>query len=238
MDCYRARVVEDVPPELARVRKLLALAGSSNPHEAAVAAARAQALIEAHRLEGWLRAARDAAADPDPIVDARDTPLSRARRLRKWKVALAVTLAELNECAAYTLCAGQEEAIVLIGRGRDRAAVAELWGWLVTRIEWLSATHGAGKPHAWHEAFRIGVVDAVAQRLQVASDEVVASQASAALVRVDPARAAHREALARFVAERLGPSRGRALRVDAAAWRRGRRAAHDLALPGRGPADD
>lgn len=225
-------MVDEVPPELARVRKLLALAGSSNPHEAAVAAARAQALIEAHRLEAWLHAARDAAADPDPITDARDTPLVRARRLRKWKIALAVTLAELNECAAYTWAAGAEEAIVLIGRGRDRAAVAELWGWLVTRIEWLSATHGEGRSHRWHEAFRVGVVDTVAERLRAVRDEVSATQDGAALVRVDPARAAHREALARVVAERLGPARGRALRVDAAAWRRGRRAAEALPLPG------
>ena len=34
-----------------RVRKLLALAGSSNVHEAAAAAARAQELITRHRLE-------------------------------------------------------------------------------------------------------------------------------------------------------------------------------------------
>ena len=36
------------------------------------------------------------------------------------------------------------EAIVLVGRGRDRELVVELWQWLVRRIEWLSATHGAG----------------------------------------------------------------------------------------------
>lgn len=231
-------MADDVPPELARVRKLLALARSSNPHEAAVAAARAQALIEAYRLDAWVRASAEAAADPDPIVDARDAPLVRARRLRKWKVALALTLADLNECAAYTLALGGEEAIVLIGRGRDRAAVAELWSWLVTRIEWLSATHGAGRPHAWHEAFRIGVVDAIAERMHAAGEAVEASPASAALVAVDPVRAAHREALARFVEERLGPSRGRALRVDAAAWRKGRRAAHEVTLPGRAADDD
>lgn len=219
------------PPALARVRKLLALATSSNPHEAAVAAAHAQALIEAHRLERWLAAERATAEDADPIVDARDTPLVRARRLRKWKVALAVMLAEHNDCTAYTLDAGREQQVVLIGRQRDRDAVAELWSWLSTRIEWLSATHGAGKPHAWHEAFRIGVVDAVAERLDAASADARATLDTAALVVVDPARAAHREALERFVAERLGPGKSRALRVDAAAWRKGRRAASDLDLP-------
>lgn len=219
------------PTALARVRKLLALATSPNPHEAAAAAARAQALIETHRLQRWLDAARTVEADPDPIVDAADTPLARGRKLRKWKVALAAMLADANDCVAYTQIGGHDQSIVLIGRQRDRDAVAELWAWLVTRIEWLSATHGEGRDRAWHEAFRVGVVDAIAERLAEATAGAHAELDPTALVIVDPARAAHREALDRVVAERLGPARSRAMRVDATAWRRGRRAAAKLPLP-------
>lgn len=218
------------PPALARVRKLLALATSPNPHEAALAAARAQALIEAHRLQAWLDAERQAEEDPDPIVDARDEPLELGRRLRKWKVVLAATLAEANGCIAYTLERGKEQAIVLVGRGRDRAAVVELWGWLVKRIEWLSATHGAGRDRQWHEAFRIGVVDAIADRLREGNEEARAGLEDAALVVVEPAAVAHREALER-VTEGLGLGSGRAMRVDARAWQRGRAAGRDVELP-------
>ncbi|MCX4247635.1 DUF2786 domain-containing protein [Paraliomyxa miuraensis] len=213
------------------MRKLLALATSPNPHEAALAAARAQALIEAHRLQEWLDAEQRVHEDPDPIVDARDEPLEVSRRLRKWKVVLASTLAEANDCIAYTLEQGQERAIVLVGRLRDRAAVIELWTWLVKRIEWLSATHGAGRSRQWHEAFRIGVVDAVAERLRHGSDEARHELSSTALVKVEPLRAAHREALQRFASERLGLSSGRGISVDAHAWARGRAAADDVELP-------
>ena len=195
-----------------------------------MAAARAQALIEAHRLQSWLDAERTVEADPDPIVDARDEPLEVGRRLRKWKVVLATTLAEANGCIAYTLASGREQAIVLVGRGRDRAAVVELWGWLVKRIEWLSATHGEGRSRPWHEAFRVGVVDAIADRLVQSNEEVRATLDRTALVVVEPARAAHREALDR-VTEGLRLGRGRGVRVDARAWQRGRAAGGDMELP-------
>ncbi len=221
---------------LDRVRKLLALATSDNPHEAALAASRAQAIIETHRLQRWLDAERAVEEDPDPIVDARDQPLEVARRLRRWKSALASVLADANGCVAYTLSTpspGQPKAcaIVLVGRARDRAAVGALWDWLVKRIEWLSATHGDRRSKKWHDAFRLGVVDAVAERLRDASAQTRTTLDAAALVIVDPARAAHREALDRFVADALQLGPGRSMSVDARAWEQGKRASEDLELP-------
>lgn len=219
------------PAALDRVRKLLALATSPNPHEAALAASRAQALIEAHRLQAWIDAEREVEQDPDPIVDAREEPLETGRRIRKWKSALAVVLAEANGAVAYTLDRGKDSAIVLVGRSADRAAVAELWSWLVKRIEWLSATHGAGQTKKWHEAFRFGVVDSVAQRLRESTTEARSELSEAALVVVDPAQAAHRDAMQRFVTSNLRLSRGRGVRVDAEAWESGKSASGDLDLP-------
>jgi uncharacterized protein DUF2786 len=218
------------PAALARVRKLLALATSSNPHEAALAAARAQAIIEANRLESWLAATHEVADDPDPIVDAREQPLETARKLRKWKVALASALAQVNGCVAYVRQGQGGDAIVLVGRARDREAVQALWEWLVKRIEWLSATHGAGRSRQWHDAFRIGVVDEVSERLDEGRARGRSELSSTALVAIDPLHAAHRDALDRFVADNLGLAQGRGLRVDASAYRRGRGAAADLPL--------
>ena len=215
---------------LSRVRKLLALAASPNVHEATSAAALAQTLIARHRLQAWLDAEEATVADPDPIVDARDTPLDASKRLRKWKIVLASALADANGCVAYTLDRGKDQAIVLIGRARDRDAVLELWGWLVTRIEWLSATHGAGHDRQWHEAFRIGCVDTVAEKLAGVAAEVRSEFSEAALVRVDPAARAERDALERFVSERMQFAKGRGIRVDAWAWAAGRDAADALDL--------
>lgn len=213
---------------LDRVRKLLALATSPNVHEAAVAAARAQRLIAEHRLEALLAA--DAAQEQgEPIDDARDAPLEVARKLRAWKIALASALARCNGCVAYTLDQGGSSAIVLVGRASDRAAVRALWDWLVRRIEWLSATAGPQRSRAWHEAFRVGAVDTVAERLTAAGEQ--AQRASAGLMRVDQALAAHQRALDAFVNERLKLGAGRGLRVRFDGYQAGKRAAFELDLP-------
>lgn len=216
---------------LDRVRKLLALATSPNVHEAAAAAAQAQALITRHRLEGWLDAERAIADDPDPIADARDEPLDVARKQRPWKVVLASALADVNGCLAYTLERDADQAIVLVGRARDRAAVVTLWAWLLRRIEWLSATHGEGRPRRWHEAFRVGAVDAISQRLRATTAAEHDATEGTALAIIDRALEAERAALERFADEHLRPGRGRGLRVDAAAWKKGRAAGEALKLP-------
>jgi len=215
-------------PILERVRKLLALAGSPNVHEAASAAAAAQALIVAHRLEGMLDA-REAGSAADDITDGREAPLEKARRPRRWKVSLAVGLAEANGCIAYSALVGDETWLLLAGRAEDREAVAALWEWLVARLEWLSASHGAGRSRDWHEAFRIGAAEAVVARLAGAEIPAAASpDQEAALVRVQAVRASALEAWAERHL-RLGPGRG--MRVDARALEQGRAAGATLKLP-------
>jgi hypothetical protein len=221
------------PGLLERVHKLLALTASPNAHEALAAARAAQALISRHRLEAWLQT--DAAADADPLSDGRDQPLERARRLRKWKVALGGALAEVNATAAWVLETGSEEHLCIAGRARDRALVQALYEGLARRIEWASATAGAGRPRAWHEAFRIGMADAIAPRLAEVDAELEAGSRAlgpageGALVRI----AQERAALERFLDERFGPGKGRRLRVDARAYARGRAAGAELPLPRR-----
>ena len=209
---------------LDRVRKLLALAGSDNVHEAAAAAARAQALITQHRLDDWLT---DDASHVDPITDARDEPLEVFRKLRRWKTVLAAELARANGCVAYTLQRANDQALVLIGRKRDRDAVKALYDDLVVRLEWLSATHGPGKGKKWHDSFRIGAVHTLSQRLQQAPALPVETSRTA-LARIEPRMAAHERELERVTQERLGTGRSRSIRVIGEAWDRGMAAATDL----------
>lgn len=212
----------DLSRVLDRVRKLLALATSPNVHEAALAAAQAQALIDRHRLDALL--ADEVAA---PITDGADEPLERARRPRKWRSVLASALAEANGCLAWSAQRGGETELYVLGRAEDRAAVVVLWAWLAPRIEWLSATHGAGKDRAWHEAFRIGAVETVVQRLRGAAPR----SEEAGLVRVQQDLIARREAVERYAAERLGLGKGRGMRLDARAYAKGRAAGAELVLP-------
>ncbi|MCK6548528.1 DUF2786 domain-containing protein [Myxococcota bacterium] len=224
-----------------RVEKLFALATSSNPHEAIAAARAAQVLVSKYRLEAWLAARDEVAADPDPITDGRDAPIERARRIRTWKRVLASALADVNGGAAWVFEAGAEELLCIVARARDRAVVEALYRGLVKRIEWSSATAGVGRPRAWHEAFRIGVVDAIVPRLAEAEAEVdaevhAAPASAGALVRIDRERLARDEALDHFLDAHFGPkARGRGLRVDARAYDRGRTAGAELPLPRRSP---
>jgi hypothetical protein len=209
---------------LDRVRKLLALATSPDAHEAASAAAHAQALIDRHRLRAILDEESAAESGDDPITDARDQPLETARKIRPWKVLLALELASRNGCVAYTLETDDGQSLVLVGRAADREAVTTLWSWLVRRIEWLSATHGAGRSRRWHDDFRVGVVDAIAKRFAGENREEPAEHApldARSIARVDQAIAARAEALNRFVDKHLRLGAGRAIRVDPRAYNQG-----------------
>lgn len=213
---------------LDRARKLLALAGSPNPHEAAAAAARANALIREHRLEAWL--ADEQLAESDPIEDDRAHPIDAARRIRPWRAALAGVLASANGCLAYTLATPGRDVLVLVGRADDRAAVRVLWDALVHQIEWLSATHGPSRDRRWHEAFRLGVVDAVRTRLSEPQPLPDALSVEA-IARIGPAQDAHQRRLDAFAERHLRLSRGRGLPVDPRAVEKGRKAGADLPLP-------
>lgn len=216
---------------LARVRKLLALTASPNVHEAAAAAARAQALITRHKLQALLDAQDDAEAT---LSDGRDAPLETARRVRKWKVVLAGALAHANGCEAYTVAVSRrEEHLCIAGRPEDRAAVAALWDWLVKRLEWLSASHGTDAPREWHESFRIGAAETIAERLAEAQSAAKADTAktATALVHIDAALQARAEAVSRYVDAHLRLKPGRRILVDVDALDAGRAAGHLVPLP-------
>ncbi len=227
---------------LEKVRKLLALATSDNVHEAALAASRAQSLIEQHRLQGILDAEEQAAeeAEQDPILDGRDDPLEATKRLRTWRVVLAVQLAELNGCIAYTEQSGRKKLLILAGRAADRAVVKELYAWLTRRLEWLSATHAptaaqGGADKKWHEAFRIGAADVIAQRLassrRARRQELEDDLGEAALVAVERGLASRSDRMRRYADEELRLKPGRQLRVNADGYARGKVAGARFELP-------
>ncbi|HGG57001.1 MAG TPA: DUF2786 domain-containing protein [Nannocystis exedens] len=211
---------------LDRVRKLLALATSANVHEAASAAAKAQSLIETHRLESLCAAAAN--EDADPVSDGRTAPLESSRRIRKWKRVLASGLAKNNGCIAYTAQLAGVTQLLIVGRETERLTIAALWRWLVPQIEWLSATHGKGQPRAWHEAFRIGAAETIVRRLEVASLEERTAIGSEALAHIEPTCARRRAAVKNFVDEHLRLQPGRTIRVDREALERGRSLAQNL----------
>ncbi len=101
----------------------------------------------------------------------------------------------------------------------------------VTRIEWLSATEGAGRDRAWHEAFRIGAAEVIVARLRESAGGEREALGTHALAVVEPALAARAAAVARFAETHLRLKPGRGLRVDARGLARGRAAGAQAPLP-------
>ena len=216
---------------LTRVEKLLALATSNNVHEAGAAAARAQALIAEHRLASLLEArAAGAGMGPDPVGDE---VVERARRPRAWRGVLAQGLAAANGCVAYSVSLGPQTELRLAGRAEDRRVVLALFSWLAPRLEWLSASHGAGRERDWHDAFRVGAAEEVTRRLAAGggSPPELPPGDTAAVALLDRDAAARRTAVDAWAEAHLRLGRGRGLRVDERGYARGKEAAGELGLP-------
>jgi len=161
---------------LDKVRKLLRLAQSPNANEAALAAAKAQRLIDEHHLQTALLAlethAPDAAAD-EPIVDfaSKGAPLERATaRLERWRVCLADVVARANACRIY-LSSG---SIALVGRPSDADSVRYLYEYLTREVERLCDLEGRGCGRTWRNNYRLGVVDAITLKLQAMRQQFAA----------------------------------------------------------------
>lgn len=154
---------------IARVQKLLRLSTSSNANEAASAAAKAQALIDEHNLSAAMLAIDNAVPmqgpDDEPIIDFHKAgaPLDRpeGKNLDRWKSALALGVANANGCRVY-LSSG---SIALVGRASDAETVRYLYGYLTREVERLATEHGKGFGKSWRNNFRLGVVDAIRDKL-------------------------------------------------------------------------
>jgi len=180
-----------------KVRKLLKLSESSNANEAALAAAKAQQLIDEHNLSAALLAVETEEAEAnEPIEDTlRDSkPLDDQKKMQTWRYALAKVLAECNGCRIY----GFRGAIELVGHRSDADKVRYLYGYLIHETERLCNRDGDGCGRTWRNNYRLGVVDTIAimlqrehnrfkdrAREQVASDSTALVKVDKALARID-----------------------------------------------------
>lgn len=167
-----------------KAAKLLRLAQSDNPHEAALAAARAQEIIDRYRLNAAAiaNAAEDhnpgqAPDDAEEIRNYADDPLSADGGT--WKALLAQAIADGNQCKIYT-CGG---AVCIIGRASDVEIVRPFFERIAAEVERLAAIHCKGNGRTYWNNFRLGCVDTIRHRLREsarATVEAVKSEAIAA----------------------------------------------------------
>jgi len=147
---------------LEKAKKLLRLAQSDNPNESALAASRAQEIIDRFKIEKFaLEFDNDKPAAPDePIKNFEGDPLDDTGRTETWKIRLAMELAKQNQCKIYS-----HRGLCIIGRPSDATAVRYLFAWLTREIERLAQGSCAGYGRNYFNNFRIGAAETVARRL-------------------------------------------------------------------------
>lgn len=181
-----------------KISKLLALAQSSNPNEAAAAAARAQALMEQYRVD----AAMVAEAEEAPREEVDQECVEETARLATWKKALISALCGVNCCQVYISRGyrAMPATLYVVGTASNRATVQYLYRYLCVEIDRLAAMH-KGNGRRWITSFRVGAASMIADRLREAhrkfaedlrakhqGDEVGLARAEKALVRIDQDR--------------------------------------------------
>lgn len=227
---------------LEKVRKLLRLSKSSNPHEAALAAQRAQEIIDRYNIEQAMLDAEGATvATEEPIKNFRDDPLDVNMISGSWQMRLQRTIAKQNSCFVYRSSGNS----VIVGSPSNVNAVRYLYSWLKKELEVLCVIEGIGHSKSWLNNFCIGATETVTERLLDARKQVVSQmrtewQASGrdivlvekALAKVDQEMHRVRDYVSQNIRLHYGPV-GPGGRVNNDARAAGRAAGHSVRM-GRG----
>lgn len=153
---------------LAKVAKLLRLAKSDNPHEAALASSRAQEIMDRFKLSGGDINLDGDANKPKETVRHFPDPLDLDGSAR-WKAQLGVVIAKQNQCKLYV----NRGAFFLIGRASDVQTVRYLYAWMVNEIDRLAKRDCAGNGRTWWNNFRLGAVETVCRKLRESAQSTV-----------------------------------------------------------------
>lgn len=161
---------------LDKIRKLLALAKSDNPHEAANAAGRAQALIARYQLDPD---ECEVSGGPIPLTVGKHVIyMGRTTRHDSWAVDIAASVARVNRMHPYRTWdpSTRMPMVMAVGDHRDAELCKFLTGWLVGEVERLyleakPAGLGRGEGKAWANSFRLGAANTIGKRLRDAQDE-------------------------------------------------------------------
>lgn len=156
---------------LEKIRKLMALATSSNPHEAAAAAAKAQALAGRYKID--MAALALEAGEKPRGFDVRNNVIWREEGTycTGWVKSLACGVARANKLRPYF----QGNTYYGVGDSGDAEVTTFLVGWLVGEVERLykeaKPKQGKGMGKSWGASFRAGCVMTILSRLTQEAEE-------------------------------------------------------------------
>lgn len=157
---------------IARVAKLLKLAKSDNPNEAAIAAAQAQRLMDEHRLS-----AASVNVEADPMVRTRIDGQDFGRT-STWKRELSAVIGTHNGVVSINY-GGRLD---FVGRTSDVQVAGFLYDYLARTLDAMARAAGRGKGKAYGLAFRRGAIRTIALKLKADRGETTTGDRSTALV--------------------------------------------------------
>lgn len=148
---------EDV---IKRIQKLLRLGESPSEHEAAAAIAKAQALMETHRIEEAMLDTESDEANEE--VREWEEPINAQRCY--WRGSLAVVLCKANGCFVWRKHGTGD---VIVGKASNVQTVRYLFGYCVREIDRLARAKGKGNGRTWTNNYRIGCVQGISAAIEV-----------------------------------------------------------------------
>lgn len=219
-----------------KIRKLLALSESDNPHEAANAAARAQRLITKYKIEKLNESGEDFAI-PEVEQQTRWPFFTyRTKKPSYWRWRIASAIARANNCQPWYGQVGDVRMCFCIGGAEDAAHAQAIYKYIEPLVVGMRDRGRpfhvrGGRKRSWNHAFETGASAAIADRIeqQIRSDRVQLEQEeSVALQRISEME----NAVSRYMQSRgMGfTRRQRNARVDEQAYRKGRTAGKSINL--------
>lgn len=148
-----------------KIRKLMALAGSPNEHEALLAMEKAQSLIAEHKIEMHRVMESEGPStnnDPGAKIDQVILTATRgARRLVWWRWVVIDALCKSLNCKPTF---DQGKGFKALGRLNDLVMLDELLTWICSQVERLAKESGfSGKDG--QDSFKKGCARTIAERL-------------------------------------------------------------------------
>ncbi len=217
------KAVEEMNRVLEKVRKLRALATSSNANEAAAAAAAAARLIQAHRLaEAEVEAET---GEHEDAVEA-DTPLAEWARVQNWQIRLARVLCRQYGVSSYlqrrAVAYRRVVTVQMVGRPSDVSTVRYEYEASVRAVARLARNSSD------RNSFCLGAVQGIVAQIGRVTEQVVAGASGQTAV-VLASRIQRADELRDSLHPDLRTRALRSSRVNRDAYDEGRRAGGDLA---------
>jgi len=159
-----------------KIKKLLALSQSSNPNEAANAAAKARKLLIDHNLS-----MSDVGTDAGDIIEKRGEAKSGVRKTHETFLHAAV--AEANLCKSILVRGRCAYCYSFVGRKTNITAAEEMYRFLSAALVRAAALVGSRKGRKWINDYRYGWVSAVTRRLmEMQKEEATPAERTLVLV--------------------------------------------------------